>query len=75
MGNEQVLNSAILKTTLMINDNYPELAKFIGEMPVTIPNSSNPEINVKALSDYNESLNVLVKKYAKVHQEEAKRNF
>jgi hypothetical protein len=41
-------------------------------MPVTIPNSAHPEINMKALADYYDSLDALVKDYALSHKKEGK---
>ncbi len=65
MATEKKLNSAILKITMKIQETYPELSKYIAEMPVTIPNSSAPEITLKALKDYYNSLEVIFLKYAK----------
>jgi len=62
---EKELNSKILKITLKINDQYPELSKYLEEMPVTIPVDKKPEITLKNLSAYYESLNVLLNKYIK----------
>ena len=55
----------IIKTTVAIQQNFPELSKYIIEMPVTIPNIANPEIKTDNLKDYNESLTELVTKYSK----------
>lgn len=62
---EKELNSKILEITLKINDQYPELSKYLEEMPVTIPIDNKPEITLKNLSAYYESLNVLLNKYIK----------
>ena len=62
---EKELNSKILKLTLKINDQYPELSKYLEEMPVTVPVDNKPEITLKNLSAYYESLNVLLNKYIK----------
>lgn len=70
MKNEQELSNDILKITMMINEKFPELSKYITEMPVTIPDTDNPEINIKNLSDYKESLETLLKKYEKDHRTE-----
>jgi hypothetical protein len=67
MKTEKELNSAILKITLKIQETYPELSKYITEMPVTIPNSNDPEITLKALKDYYNSLEIILLKYAKEH--------
>lgn len=63
MKTEHELNADILKISMKIRENYPELSKYITEMPVTIPNVVSPEINIKSLSDYYDSLLELIKKY------------
>ena len=63
MKTEKELNSDILKLTMTIQDKFPELTKYIAEMPVTIPDTENPEINIKILKDYYNSLEALLKKY------------
>ncbi|WP_309641158.1 hypothetical protein [Flavobacterium sp.] len=67
MKTEKELNEAILKITMAIRDNYPELSKYLNEMPVTIPISENPEINLKNLQDYFNSLDTLFRKYVINH--------
>lgn len=62
MKTEQELNAKIISLTLKIQEEHPELSKFLEEMPVTIPNDSNPEINKKILKEYIESLKNLLKK-------------
>ncbi len=57
------LNDDILKITLKIQTEYPEISVYLTEMPVTIPNVSSPKINVTSLSDYYESLKILLKDY------------
>lgn len=63
MKTEQQLNSDILEITMEIKEKFPELSKYILEMPVTIPTIENPEITRKALQEYYDSLNVLLKDY------------
>lgn len=65
MKTEKDLDVAILKITLKIKEQYPELSKYISEMPDTIPNMENPKMNAKALQDYYDSLDVLLKDYIK----------
>jgi hypothetical protein len=67
MKTEEELNADILKITTIIRDKYPELSKYISEMPITIPNEKNPEINIKNLQDYYNSLSEILKKYAPTH--------
>ena len=63
MKTEKELNTAILNITMKIKEQSPELSKYILEMPVTIPNMENPEVNRKALQDYYNSLEILLKDY------------
>jgi hypothetical protein len=61
------LNSKIMEITIIIKDKYPELLKYLDEMPVTIPSEKNPEITLKNLSAYYESLNTVLNKYKLEH--------
>ena len=63
MKTENELYAAILKITMKIKIQFPELSNYILEMPVTIPNVANPEINCTVLQDYYNSLCVLLKDY------------
>ena len=69
MKTEQELNSAILEITQTILNKYPELTKYIEEMPVTIPNTDQPEINHKHLENYYNSLVALVNGYNNYNSE------
>ncbi|MDZ4681965.1 MAG: hypothetical protein SH848_08290 [Saprospiraceae bacterium] len=55
----------ITNITTRIHQEFPELTKYINEMPVKV--SGEGEINVKNLEDYYHSLEGLVNKYAKTH--------
>ena len=61
METEKEINSKIIALTMKIQQEHPELAKHLDEMPVTIPNESNPEININILKEYYESLNNILK--------------
>ena len=63
MKTEDELSNAILEITMKIREQYPELSKYIQEMPVTIPNVENPKMNLKTLQEYHTSLAVLLKDY------------
>lgn len=67
MKTEIELNTAILDITMKITEQYPELSKYITEMPVTIPNMENPDINLVALQDYYSSLRNVLKDYVENH--------
>jgi quercetin dioxygenase-like cupin family protein len=67
MKTEKELNEKIIALTMQIRERYPELSKFLNEMPITIPNESSPEINIKILEEYNESVSNMLKKYELPH--------
>lgn len=60
---ENELNKKILELTTLIQERYPELYIHIGEFTETLTNKNHPEANVKALSEYYESLKSMTKKY------------
>jgi len=68
MKTERQLNADILQITLKIREKYPELTKYISEMPETIPNQEFPEINAKILKEYYDSLKEIMTKYGQNHQ-------
>jgi hypothetical protein len=67
MKTEKEIEDAILKITMKIQNQYPELSKYLAEMPVTVPDLKKPEINIKNLQEYYNSLLALLKKYAPNH--------
>lgn len=72
MKTENEINKDIIETTMVIVEKFPELSKYIDEIPVTIPNTNEPEINETNLEDYQSSLDVLLNKYAANHNRFAK---
>ncbi len=68
MKTEKELNDAILKITMTINEKFPELSKYMEEMPITIPNTENPVMGNKTLTDYYDSLVALLEKYEGNHE-------
>ena len=71
MATEKELNEAIFKITLKIQSEFPELSKYMEEMPITIP-TPNPSVKLKSLIDYYDSLKNLMEKYAKSHWNQGK---
>ncbi len=63
MEKEKELNRNILKITLNIKEQYPELGKYLEEMPITIPTEKFPIITPKVLQDYYQSLTSLLNNY------------
>ena len=68
METEAEINAKIMKLTMVISENYPELMKYLNEMPITIPIDSNPEINAKNLQKYYDNLLDIFRKYVAEHQ-------
>jgi len=60
---EKELNAKILAKTSEILLKYPELSELLNEMPITIPKKEKPEINIKVLKNYYDSLNNILKDY------------
>jgi len=59
------LEQKIIKITCLIHKDFPELAKYVTEMPAN--NAENDEVNIKTLEEYFHSLRELLDKYAKTH--------
>lgn len=57
METEKKLNAKILAKISELKTKYPELSGCLNAMPVTVPNENNPEINIKVLKDYYDSIN------------------
>lgn len=70
MKSEKELNLKILEITMTIQEKYPELSDYLGEMPVTIPDKKSPEINIKTLMEYYDSLTSLLGNYVREHAPE-----
>lgn len=67
MKSEKELNADILKVTMIIQEKYPELSEYLGEMTVTIPDVKRPEINAQNLSVYYDSLTSMLNNYICEH--------
>jgi DNA-binding transcriptional regulator WhiA len=57
------LNVKILEVTMKIRYHYPELSKYLDEVPVTIPAGKDQEITLNHLKEYYESLSSILNKY------------
>lgn len=68
METEKEINAKILKITMVIQENYPELSKYLNEMPITIPIDSRPEVNAQNLEKYYNALVTLFRNYVAEHQ-------
>ena len=69
METEKKINELIINITNCIHKNYPELVEFIDEMPITLPDQKHPELNVRSLTSYYNSLVNVVEEYEENHKE------
>ncbi|WP_296381548.1 hypothetical protein [Winogradskyella sp.] len=61
------IENQIIRLTLSIEVNYPELYTTLDENPITIPSKAHPDMNIKIMEDYLESLKQILKQYIKTH--------
>ncbi|EGV43122.1 hypothetical protein BZARG_1018 [Bizionia argentinensis JUB59] len=57
------LLTEISTVTRDIETNYPAIYDHLDEIPMTIPDQENPNINAKELENYLDSLKEIIKKY------------
>jgi hypothetical protein len=60
---EKELNSKILEVTMKIRYHYPELSKYLDEIPVTISSEKDRQITLSHLKEYYDSLSSILNKY------------
>lgn len=56
MKSKNGLNAEILKITMIIEKNVPELSKYISEMNNSLTKYSEPKITLNTLKDYYDSI-------------------
>lgn len=59
----KLLNRKILKIKRIIKDRFPELSKFLDEMPVSMEDSNMSEVSYNDLDEYYQSLEAVLTKY------------
>jgi hypothetical protein len=67
MESQNDLNETIFLTTVKIQEEFPELTKYLGEIPENFQSNTGKGVNNQELKDYLESLNDLLETYAKEH--------
>ena len=68
MTTPEKLNEAIFLTTIRIQEEFPELVKYLEELPETIPSTNEQGVSTDDLEAYLESLNNLISTYSKEHK-------
>lgn len=71
---EKELTDDIMTLTTTIRELFPELSKYIEEMPLTVSNAYDSDVTIKNLFEYYNSLDTLLKKYGSNHGHPAKSN-
>jgi phage host-nuclease inhibitor protein Gam len=66
MQTKTELEQRIIRITGKIHKEFPELVKYITEIPINI--SAEAEGNIKNLEDYYSSLEEIIHKYSKTHK-------
>lgn len=64
----------IMKITLKINQDFPELAQFITEIPIRYSEDHKKDENISNLKEYYNSLIVILARYSKTHLGEKDKN-
>ena len=63
----QEIENQIIRLTMSIEVNYPELYATLDENPITLPSKVHPDMNINIMEDYLESLKQILKQYTKTH--------
>jgi hypothetical protein len=69
MESKKELTEKILKITILIQEKYPELSKYLSEVQETLPAFEHPEVDASALAKYYETLDEMLKDYLMEHPE------
>jgi len=64
------LQKQILRITLTIHQEYPELSKYLNEMPES--NAEFDDVTIKSLENYYQSLEAIIHNYAETHRAQKK---
>jgi hemerythrin len=65
MESQNDLNDNIRLTTIKIEEEHPELIKYINEIPRNFLFTTEKDVNNKALKEYLDSLNKILETYSK----------
>lgn len=71
MKSKNDLNEFIYFTTLKIHREFPELVKYLDELPRESSLTADKAVNNKELKSYLELLNDLIDTYGKEHEKDA----
>ncbi|MGJ5643032.1 hypothetical protein [Formosa sp. S-31] len=63
MKSTDKLLSEISQFMLMIENDYPEVYRYLDENPITIPNQEHPNVNIEELEGYLQGLKDILERY------------
>lgn len=69
METKKELTDKILKITVLIQERYPQLSKYLSEVQETLPVFEHPEVDAESLSKYYQTLEEMLKDYLEQHPE------
>lgn len=69
MKTEKEWEKAILNITMRIHQEFPELSKFINEVPLPTSSVMDNYINIQNLASYHNTLMELTEKYSETHNQ------
>jgi len=69
METKKELTDKILKITVLIQERYPQLSKYLSEVQETLPVFEHPDVNAEALGKYYQTLEEMLKDYLEQHPE------
>jgi hypothetical protein len=67
MKTKAELEKDIIKITMNIHRKFPELTKYISEIPETFSKNDNNQVDTRLFKEYYNSLEEVVSEYAKTH--------
>ncbi|AWH84329.1 hypothetical protein HYN59_04000 [Flavobacterium album] len=69
METKRELTEKILKITILIQEKYPELSKYLSEVQETLPALEHPEVEAEDLAKYYQTLDEMLRDYLLEHPE------
>lgn len=69
METKKELTEKILKITVLIQERYSQLSKYLSEVQETLPAFEHPEVDAEALAKYYQTLEEMLKDYLEQHPE------
>lgn len=69
METKKELTDKILQLTILIQERYPELSKYLSEVQDTLPVLEHPEVDAEALAKYYQTIDEMLKDYLLEHPE------